>query len=164
MPLSSLIGREREVAALAALIRARRRLVTLVGPGGVGKTRLARQVAADTAHDFDDGAVFVDLAPIRDPNLVIPTIARTIGAHDAGSEAPLVELQRALGPASVLLVLDNLEQVTEAAPSIAELLIVCPSVQILATSREPLRITGEQEFPLAPLELPSADDARPDTE
>ncbi len=128
--------------------------MTVVGAGGVGKTRLVTQFAVDLAHGWNGGAVFVDLAPIRDPDLVIPTIARAVGVHDVGSEAPLVHLQRALGAAEVLLVLDNLEQVTAAAPAIATVLDVCPNVQILATSREPLRVAGEQEFPLSPLALP----------
>src|SRR5688572_643310 len=120
-PLSSLVGRQRETAAVRDLIlRDGERLVTLIGPGGVGKTRLSLRVAAEIAGEFADGAVFVPLAAVTDPDLVPAAIARELGVHEAGDRPVLANLAGLLRERNLLLVLDNLEQVLEAAPAVAE--------------------------------------------
>jgi predicted ATPase/DNA-binding CsgD family transcriptional regulator len=132
------------------------RLVTLTGPGGVGKTRLALQVAVESEPAFADGAVFVPLPLVRDPNLILPEIARALDLPDAG-DRPLAERLRAvLRDRDLLLVLDNFEQVIVAAPYLIDLLTACPRLKILVTSREVLRVTGEHEFPVQPLAVPGA--------
>ena len=151
-PLTSFVGRERELAAAAALLRERAvRLLTVTGPGGVGKTRLAMRLAGDLAPDFADGVAFVPLATVSDPGLVVDAIAQVLGTRDTGGAAPLDRLRFALGGKGVLLVLDNFEQVAAAAPEVAQLLAVCPGLKLLVTSRVPLHVVGEQEYPLAPL-------------
>jgi non-specific serine/threonine protein kinase len=132
-------------------------LVTLTGPGGVGKTRLALEAAATAAEDFADGVVFVPLDPLRDPALVLPTIARAFGLSDAGNRPLAERLAAHLRSWQVLLVLDNLEQVVEAAPRIADLLTACPDLKILATSRVVLHLSDEHDLPVAPLALPEAE-------
>ncbi|CAA9559565.1 MAG: hypothetical protein AVDCRST_MAG49-2287 [uncultured Thermomicrobiales bacterium] len=158
-PAASLIGREREVAELRALLaRPAARLVTVTGPGGVGKTVLAARTAADlaaTAPDrYPDGVSFVALASVADPALVLPTIADTLGVRDIGDQPLTEQLAGALRGRRVLVVLDNLEHLLAAATDVASLLAACPEMQMLATSRERLRVVGEQEYPLAPLPLP----------
>jgi predicted ATPase/DNA-binding XRE family transcriptional regulator len=158
VPSTPLIGREREVAAIVDVLeRDGVRLLSLVGPGGVGKTRLALAAAQQVAARLPDSAVFVDLAPIRDPALVLPAIAAAVGVHDAGAR-PLAEtLALALKQRQQLLVLDNCEQVVEAAPEIAGLLAACTELVILATSRVALRLGAEQVLPVPPLDLPVAE-------
>ena len=134
------------------------RLLTLTGPGGTGKTRLAVQVAADLADLFEGGVSFVNLAPIADPRLVASAVAQAVGVRESGDQ-PLVqaiaEHLRSVGP--TLLLLDNFEQVSEAAALVRELLDACPALKVLVTSRVVLHIYGEQEFPVPPLPLPAPD-------
>jgi predicted ATPase/DNA-binding CsgD family transcriptional regulator/Tfp pilus assembly protein PilF len=158
--LTPLAGREREVADLRALIRQpATTLVTVSGPGGVGKTRLALRVAAEAAEDFADGVAVVRLDPIRDPALLVATVAQALGLREAGSESWVERLTGFLRGRVQLLVLDNFEQIIEAAPVVGDLLTACPRLRILVTSREALRLTGERDFPLSPLELPGVGDA-----
>src|SRR5262249_48350921 len=147
---------EREIEVVRDLLRADEvALVTLAGPGGVGKTRLALAAAATVAADFADGVAFVALAAIRDPALVLPTIANALGLVDMGSRSLGERLVRPLRARQVLLVLDNVEQVVEAAPEIGGLLAFCPRLKILATSRVVLRLSAEQVVSVAPLAVPS---------
>ena len=154
MPLTALIGREREVAAICTLLaRPEVRLLTLSGTGGVGKTRLALQVAAQVQPDFQDGICLVSLAPIRDSDLVLPALVQALGLP-ASPQPPLEQLQAALREKHLLLVLDNFEQVVAAAPSLVELLGLCPRLKLLVTSREVLHVRGERPFLVPPLALP----------
>src|SRR5215218_1372274 len=154
-PLSSLVGRERETAAVRDLIlRDGERLVTLIGPGGVGKTRLALRVLDEIAGRFADGAVFVPLAAVTDPEMVPAAIASELGVHEVGDRPVLDSLIGLLRERTLLLVLDNLEQVVQAAPTVADLLAACPDLVVLATSRAALRVSGECEFPVPPLAIP----------
>jgi non-specific serine/threonine protein kinase len=154
-PLTSFVGREREVADLAVLLcRDDVRLVTLTGPGGVGKTRLALAAAAVLASDFADGVAFVDLAPVADPNLVASTMVSSLGLR-SGGDRPFVErLIDALRDRHLLLVLDNCEQVAAASPLFVTLLASCPRLTIATTSRALLHVSGEHDSPVPPLALP----------
>ncbi len=153
--LTPLLGREHEVATVTALLRQDAvRLVTLTGPGGIGKTRLALQVAAELVDDFADGVWFVSLSRLADPALVVPTIARTLGLREVGGQPMATTLAGYLRDKQVLLVLDNCEQVVVAAPALAELLQTCAALTVLVTSRVALHLRGEKEYPLPPLALP----------
>jgi hypothetical protein len=152
-PLTSFGGRERELAEVARLLAAQR-LVALTGVGGTGKTRLAVEAAAGLGDAFPDGMVFVDLAPLRDPDLVVATIGQALGRWDAGPRPLLDTLQGVLAERALLLVLDNFEQLLPAAPAVGELLGACPGVTALATSRAPLRLRWERLVVVAPLALP----------
>jgi non-specific serine/threonine protein kinase len=138
------------------------RLVTLTGPGGVGKTHLALQVAADIADRFDDGACFVDLSPVRDPDLVLLRIAQSIGVEIAGRHSVSEAITAFLSPRQLLLLLDNCEQVLDAASRIAEIIAACPALQVLATSRAPLWIRSEHRLPVPPLDVPASLAGAPD--
>ena len=154
-PLSSFVGRDRDISALAALVRRDDvRLVTLTGPGGVGKTRLALRVATEVAKHFAAGVAFVPLAAVRSADLVLPTIAQTLGASEPQDQAADIRLARWLRERKLLLLLDNVEQVTAAAPALGELLRACPRLTILVTSRAPLRLSGERVVRVPPLALP----------
>jgi predicted ATPase/class 3 adenylate cyclase len=150
-----LVGREREAGEVAERLRGEEvRLLTLTGPGGTGKTRLALQAAADLLEEFSDGAYFVTLATITDPELVPSAIAGPLGVKES-PEQPLIEtLKNHLQEKRLLLVLDNFEQVLEGTFAVGELVAACPKVKVLATSRIPLRLYGEQEYPVPPLALP----------
>ena len=158
--LTSFLGREREVSDICELLTTHR-LVTLTGPGGTGKTRLSVQAAAEVMDRFPGGAYFVRLAPIREIELVLPTIAQTIGLADPGRN-PVERLAEHVGDKRMLVVLDNLEQVVDAAGDIAELLRLVPGLHMIATSRSALRIYGEQEYPVGPLTLPDPRELPPD--
>jgi len=152
-----LLGRDGAVRAVVALVRRPDvRLVTLTGSGGIGKTRLAIQVAADLLDDFTDGVWFVRLSRLNDPNLVIPTIAETLGLKEVGGQSIAETLRLHLRTRRTLLVMDNCEHVATAAPGVAGLMETCPLVSILATSRMALHLRGEHEYPVAPLGLPPA--------
>lgn len=154
-PLTSLVGRETEVAtARQLLLEEGVRFLTLIGPGGVGKTRLALRIAEEVASSFPDGAAFVPLAPISDPALVLPAIARELGLQDAGAIGPHDQVVDFLSWRRLLLVLDNFEQVRSAAPEISRLLAASPELTVIVTSRVLLRVGGEQRFPVTPLALP----------
>src|SRR6266545_610699 len=154
---TTLIGREKEIASVCSLLRrADARLVTLTGPGGTGKTRLGLQVAAELLDDFKDGVWFVNLAPISDPSLVAATAAQTLGIKESASRSLLDQLKDYLCEKQILLLLDNFEQVADAAPLAGELLAGAPALKVLATSRMPLHLSGEREYAVPPLGLPPA--------
>ena len=157
-PMTTFVGREREAADILALLRRPDvRLVTLTGPGGVGKTRLALRLAEELEAAFADGVAFVDLSPISDPSLVAAAVAQALGVREAGDHLVDERLLDALWDRELLLVLDNFEQVVEAAPLVAALLTATTRLTALVTSREPLRLSAERVVAVPPLPLP--DDA-----
>ena len=154
-----LIGREREVAALQRLLRrADVGLVTLTGAGGSGKTRLASDVAASLSEEFPDGVHVISLGPINNPEVVASTVADVLGVKEIGDQPLLASLRSYLRDKQLLLLLDNVEHLLEATPLLADLLVDCPGLTVLATSRVVLHISGEHEFPVAPLALPELHD------
>ncbi len=154
--LTRLVGRDADITALRNLLRDDR-LVTITGPGGIGKTRLALHLAGEILDGFGDGACFVDLSPIADPALVPEAIADALGVAEVPNVPIADTLREALTGRELLLVLDNFEQVGAAAPLIGELLAACPRLTVLATSRIRLRLRGERHYPLSPLALPAPD-------
>ena len=156
--LTSFVGRERDIVDIQRLLTTTR-LLTLTGVGGIGKTRLALQVAASLHDSFPDGVVFVALAAIPNAQLVITTIASVLGIREHGDRPILDRLQEELRTKQMLLVLDNFEQVLDAAPQIAALLTATSRLKALVTSRAALRISGEQVCPVLPLALPAVDKA-----
>jgi predicted ATPase/class 3 adenylate cyclase len=152
--VTSFVGRQRERDQLVELLGSRR-LVTLTGPGGTGKTRLAIEVADGCIDAFPDGVHFVPLATISDADLVLPTVAARLGLREAPALPVRAALIDYMEQRAMLLVLDNFEQIIEAALTVGELLAVAPQLRVLVTSREPLRIAGEQEYPVPPLSLPN---------
>jgi predicted ATPase/class 3 adenylate cyclase len=157
--LTSFVGRHREVAAIRRLLeRPEVRLLTLSGPGGTGKTRLATQVAGECATSFPAGVCFVGLAEVDDPGLVVATIAQTLGVRETAGQSLLEGLTQHVGDQRLLLLLDNFEQVLAAAASIVELLTACPQLQVLVTSRAVLHVAGEHVYPVPPLSLPAKED------
>lgn len=157
-PVSSFIGRASELAEIARLL-GERRLVTLIGPGGVGKTRLALRAAEEALDQFPGGVWLIELAPLGGPELVAETLTKTLRAPEKGEDAPLTRARAIIGARRALLVLDNCEHlVEECARVAAALLAACPALVILATSREPLMTAGEQALRVSPLGLPAAAD------
>jgi class 3 adenylate cyclase len=150
-----LVGREREVAeVIQRLLASETRLLTLTGPGGTGKTRLALQAAVELLEEFKEGTFFVSLAALTDPELVTSAIAAPLGVVEA-ADRPLEEgIKEYLREKKLLLVLDNFEQVLEGAQLVGQLLAACPALKVLATSRIPLGLYGEREYPIPPLSLP----------
>lgn len=143
IPATPFLGREHELAEVCRLLEDTR-LLTLTGPGGTGKTRLGLQAAAEAAESYPDGIFWVPLAPLRDPELVLATAGQALGTKDGLAEH--------LADKSLLLLFDNFEHVVEASPRLSELLASCPNVQVIVTSRELLRVPGEQAYPVPPLE------------
>ncbi len=156
---TTFIGREADIAEGLRLLDTTR-LLTLIGPGGTGKTRLSLQLAAEALSVFPDGAFWVPLAPITDPTLVPSTIARALGVQVAGKEDPLQRVMDHVRGKRLLLVLDNFEQILPAATDVSAILDAGSDLKVIASSRAPLRIAGEQEFPVAPLDLPDPERLR----
>jgi predicted ATPase/class 3 adenylate cyclase len=158
--LTSFVGRRRELEEIEAAVR-ESRLLTLTGPGGTGKTRLSIQAAGDLLPDFQDGAFFVGLAPITDPGLVVPTVVQALGLREASDRRPIEGIIDHLRDKELLLVLDNFEQVLDAASEVGQLLTATEKVRVLATSREPLGLHGEREYSVPPLGLPDPEHLPP---
>ena len=154
--LTPLIGREQDIAAVRRrMLSDGARLITLLGPPGVGKTRLALAVAENVMEQFEHGAYSVRLGPISDPDLVASAIIQALGVQISGSNSPALQLRATLEEKHLLLVLDNFEQVIEAAKLVDDLLHRCPWLYVVVTSRQPLRVRGERQIPVPPLALPA---------
>lgn len=151
--ITSFVGRQSEITAVKQLLRTSR-LLSLRGPPGTGKTRLAVQVASQLLDQYQDGVFFIDLAPISDPQLVLSTIAQEFDLKEAQNQPLIDTLIHHLHDKQMLVILDNFEQVIEAASLVSDILAACPGLKILVTSREPLHIYGEQEYPVPPLAVP----------
>jgi predicted ATPase/class 3 adenylate cyclase len=159
---TALIGREQQVTEGVVLVRREGiRLVTLTGAGGTGKTRLALQVAAELVADFEDGVFFVDLAAIIDPHLFIATVAQTLSVREQPGQSLSETLKDYLRGKHLLLVLDNFEQLVDAGPAVSTLLAAAPNLNALVTSRAPLHLSGEHEYPVPPLTVPDLGEAEP---
>lgn len=158
VPPNRLIGREHDLDALQAMLAtASTRMVTLTGPGGVGKSHLAIELATTLAGQFPDGVVFVALASTRDPNLVLPTIAQALGLREVAGQTVIEVVSNALSNLNVLVILDNMEQLMESAPDVGVLVAATARPTFLVTSRSPLRLRAEREYPVLPLALPAVD-------
>lgn len=154
-PLTPLVGRERDLVMLDGLLHRRDlQLLNLTGAGGVGKTRLALQLAAEQLASYTHGVWFVDLAPLRDPALVITAIFQALDLKEVGGRPPLQQIQDSIREKQLLLVLDNFEHLLEAAPLLIQLLAAAPLLKVLVTSRTALRLRGEHEYTVPPLDLP----------
>jgi non-specific serine/threonine protein kinase len=154
IPLSRFFGRQREIEEITRLL-GRERLITLTGPGGTGKTRLALQAAFARQDAFADGALFVALASVPDPHLVASRIGEVVGMPQRASGSPFDALSSFLRPHRLLLLLDNFEHVVTVAPSVATLVAECEGLTVMVTSRVPLKVAGEQEYPVSPLPHPA---------
>lgn len=159
--LTSFVGRQRDVEALKQLLQTAR-LLTLTGPGGSGKTRLALEVASQCSGNYENGVVLVRLAPLDDPGLIADRIAQAFAVEEQTAEPLWTTLQRHLARQNLLLLLDNFEHLLAGAPPLAGLLANAPRLFILTTSREPLHLYGEHEYPVAPLAIPAMEEARPE--
>jgi predicted ATPase/class 3 adenylate cyclase len=158
--LTSFVGRREELDQVKDIVR-EHRLVTLTGPGGTGKSRLAIQAATELLPELEDGAFFVGLAPIYDPGLVMPTVAQALALPEQTQRPPIESVVEYLKTLDILLVLDNFEQVAEAADQVGQVLTMTERVRVLVTSREPLGLSGEHEYPVPPLDMPDVDHLPP---
>jgi predicted ATPase/DNA-binding XRE family transcriptional regulator len=157
MPPTPLVGRERDLEEVTGFLRRRAvRLLTLTGTGGVGKTRLALEAAHDAGEFFADGVAFVALAPLNNAEYVVPSVVRSFGLRETAGQSPREALGAYLRTKRLLLTLDNFEHLLEAAPEVSWFIETCPNLTVLVTSRAPLRVGGEQEYPVPPLELPAS--------
>ncbi len=154
-PITSFVGRADDIDALVAMVLDhKQQLVTVTGPGGIGKTRIALEGARRAAADFQDGVRFVGLADIRTPALLATVVANALGLHEAIGLSLIDRIRDTFRDAHMLLVIDNLEHLVEATPFLLDILEVCPGISILGTSRRRLSLSGERVFDLDPLRVP----------